>query len=105
MVRQAIHKLARMRLANRTVNEYSRDLQLFWDKIRRKQRKHNLVPEELDPLLIQVAVEEFGKVPEGLGIGVFTRVKYGQEFYVPEVKGKLSRTEMSLQGWEKRAPT
>lgn len=105
MVRPDIYKLARMRLADRTVNEYSRDLQHFLDWIRRKRLKPNLVPEELDPLLTQFAVEEFEKAPEGLGIGVFTRMKCGLEFYVPEVKGKLTLTEMSLQGWRKRAPT
>lgn len=105
MVRPDIFKLARLSLANRFVKEYIRELQHFLDWLHWKRLKPSLVSEELEPLLTQFAVEEYDKGPEGLGIGVFTRIKRGLEFCIPEVKGKLSLTELSLQGWRKNNPT
>lgn len=90
MVRPDIYNLAQMRLADRTVDEYSRDLQHFLDWIRRKRLESNLVPEELDPLLTQFSAEKFDKAPERLGIVVFNRMKCGLEVCVLGVKVKLT---------------
>lgn len=105
MVSSDIYKLARMRLADQTVNEYSRKSQHLLDWIRWERLKPDLVPEELYPLITQFVLESFENPRKKLGLGVLTRMKCGLKFYVPEVKGKLKLAEMSLQWWRKIAFT
>lgn len=77
-------------MVDRTNKEYIWDLQHFLNWIRRKRLRPKLFPEEIDHLSTQFSVEEFKKSSEGESLEFFLRMNCALEFYVLEVKGKLT---------------
>ncbi len=98
MDRQGLNELVRLRVRPATLKEYDNALQTFlkWapDDLETKDAK------EIDEELTKYAHYIYHS-RDGQGLSLLQKVKSGIEFYFPEHIGKLTQTQLSLQGWVK----
>ena len=98
-----LFKLARRRVGDKSLKEYNRDLNYFVDWLKKKGKRPKLDPEEIDKDFTLFAIECFDD-PTGHNKATVTRAKCALEHYLPECKGRLTLSDMSLQGWRKQVP-